>query len=76
MPSPTYSKVVETLGAFVPKEKAAGIVDRQLPKCNATADNLTRAGLQDMMTWLLGAANLYLPDATQKNALKAKLEAL
>lgn len=76
MPSPTYNKVLEIVSSYVPKEKAAGIVDRQLPKCNSTADNLTKKGVQEMMTWLLGAANLYVQDAGSRGSLKAKLEAL
>lgn len=76
MPSPIYNKVVDAVCAYVPKEKAVGIIDRQLPKCNATADNLTRGGLEQMMTWLIGAAGLYIPDAGTRDALKSRLQAI
>ncbi len=76
MPSPVYTKVLDAVCAYVPKEKASGILDRQLPKCNATPDNLTRSGLEQMMTWLLGAASLYIPEASAREALKTKLQAI
>ncbi len=76
MPSPIYAKVLEAVSTYVPQEKAAGIVDRQLPKCNSTADNLNRAGLDQVMTWLLGAANLYISDAAAREALKSRLQAI
>jgi len=76
MPSPTYHKALDVLSAYLPKEKATGILDRQLPKCSTTADKLTSAELTQMRTWILGAAGLYIADLGLRNQMQSQLESL
>ena len=74
MPSPTC-KVLEIISSYIPREKAVGILDRQLPKCNATADNLTSKEVAGMLDLVL-ALSLYIPDKSNRIDLKTKLQAL
>ena len=76
MPSSTYSRTLEAVGKFLPNEKAAGIIERQLPKCNATAENLDRKAMTEMLPWLMRAANLYIPDESNRKGLEDLLRAL
>ena len=76
MPSAAYADLLRTLSAFIPAEKALGIVGRQLPKCNQTAETLDKAGLKTIRVYVMGAAGLYIPEPARKKELEDKLAAL
>lgn len=76
MPSSLYSELLAAICAYIPREKAEGILNRQLPKVGKTADTLNKEGLKEMQTWIVGAASLYIPDASQREEFKAKLSAI
>ena len=76
MPSAAYADLLRTVSAFVPAEKALGIVGRQVPKCNQTAETLNKAGLKAIRVYVMGAAGLYIPEAGRRQDLEDKLAAL
>ena len=76
MPSAAYADLLRTVSDFVPAEKAMGLVDRQVPKCNQTAETLNKAGLKAIRGYVMGAAGLYIPEPARKKALEDKLAAL
>ena len=76
MPSADYSELLRTVSSFLPAEKAVGILGRQLPKCNQTAETLNKAGLKAIRVYVMGAAGLYIPEPARRQALEDKLAAL
>ena len=76
MPSAAYADLLRTVSAFIPAEKALGIVGRQVPKCNQTAETLNKAGLKAIRVYVMGAAGLYIPDSAKKQDMENRLAAL
>ena len=76
MPTPVYNSLLATVSAYVEKEKALGILDRQLKAKNLSPDTLASKDLGALMTALATAASLYVPDPGRKEELKSKLKAM
>ena len=76
MPSPTYNQLLTTIEAYIEKEKAIGIIERQLTAKSLKADTLATKDLATIMIGLSTASSLYVPDAARKEALKAKLKSM
>ena len=76
MASPTYDQLLTTIAKFIEKDKATGILDRQLKAKNLMADTLASKDLSTLLVALSTATSLYVPDATRKEELKSKLKAM
>ena len=72
-----YDNLVKFVNSYVGEAKGPGIVERQVKHCApSTADSFTAADLQKIVTFLIAAAALYIPDAAKKEEFKAKVAGL
>ena len=76
MPSPVYNQILNLIGNYVEKEKAAGVVNRQLSSKGLTPDALATKDLAAVMTAVSTAVGLYVPDPGRRDELKTKLKAM
>jgi hypothetical protein len=76
MASPTYNQLLSTIAGYIDKEKASGILERQLKAKNLMADTLATKDLAALVVGLGTAAALYVPDAGRKEELKNKLKSM
>lgn len=76
MPNIMYEKLLTTAGGYFDKEKAKSVIDRQLPRCNATPDNFTAENLKAIMNFLTGSLSLYVPDQGKRDEMIGKLNSL
>ncbi len=76
MASLTYNQLLTAIAGFIDKDKATGILDRQLKAKNLVAETLASTDLSALIVGLSTAASLYVPDAGRKDELKGKLKAM
>ncbi len=76
MASPTYNQLLTTIAVYIDKEKATGILDRQIQAKNLKQDTLTTKDIAALVVALSTATSLYVPDAGRKEELKNKLKAM
>jgi len=76
VPSPLYSTLLSTAGAYIDSAKAVDILGRQLARCSATPDNFGPEHLKAVKLHISGALALYVPDKVKREQLTAKIEAL
>lgn len=76
MPSPTFTKVLSTVSAFIDKAKAEDIIKRQIATCAATPESFSAAELKKTAKLIAGASALYVQDAARRQELISKVEAL
>jgi hypothetical protein len=74
--SSTYNQLLSTISGYIDKEKASGILERQLKAKNLAAETVASKDLAALVIGLTTAASLYVPDAGRKEDLKAKLKAM
>ena len=70
-----YDRVVKELSAFL-GEKADGVLGRQMKHCSKTPDSFEKSDLVTIMSRLVQASTLYMPDESQGPILAVKLERL
>lgn len=75
MTSPLYTKVVKVLAGSV-GDKAEGVLTRLLTRKNVAATAFGPADLTQIVTALVGAAELYIDDPKKVSALELALKAL
>lgn len=76
MASPTYNQLLTTIAGFIDKDKATGILDRQLKAKNLLPDTLASKDLAAIMVGLATASSLYVADPGRKDELKTRLKAM
>ncbi len=77
MASPTYLKLKAEITPYLGEEKATACIERNLPRCNATADTFNDANFKEILFYIIGATTVYLRSEEAKlNELTAKLKAL
>lgn len=77
MPSALYNKMLATIGHSIGVEKAEGVVLRQLKRCEgATPATFSKADLDRILTYLILATALYIPDKSKQADLAAMLKGL
>lgn len=76
MASPTYNQLLSTIAGYIDKEKASGILERQLKAKNLAPETLATKDLAALVVGLSTAASLYVPDAGRKEELKTKLKSM
>ncbi len=76
MASPVYNDILNLISKYMEKDKAVGVVDRQLTSKNLKSDTLATKDLAMVMTAIATATGLYVPDAVRRDELKAKLRAM
>jgi hypothetical protein len=73
MPSNTYLNLLNLVSAYVDKAKAEEVIGRQLPKCAATPETLSVAGLKDIAQLVAGACGLYVADKGRRAELAERI---
>jgi hypothetical protein len=76
MASPTYNQLLTIISGYIDKEKASGILERQVKAKNLLPDTLASKDLAALVIGLSTATSLYVPDAGRKEELKTKLKSL
>lgn|GEM_PF-3134311 len=77
MANQLYQELETLVTDYIGHEHADHALHRQLERCNATPDTLTKANVKEILNFLLGSTTLYLhPDKTKQAELTAKIKAL
>jgi hypothetical protein len=76
MPSVIYEKLVNTAGGYFEKEKARTVIERQLARCNATADTFNAEHLKTVMNFVVAATSLYVPDPAKREEMVGNIKKL
>ena len=75
MPSPTYTRLLNTAAAYVPdRATAEGAINRQLGAI--TPETMTTADLATLANRFTIALRLYVPDASRREEMTAKIKAM
>lgn len=74
--SPVYNNILGLISKYVDREKAEGVIQRQLTSKNLKAETLATKDLATVMTAISTASGLYVPDAGRREELRAKLKAM
>ncbi|HZR80270.1 MAG TPA: hypothetical protein VFD92_04155 [Candidatus Binatia bacterium] len=76
MPSPFYTKLVDTVAVYTGKEKALGAIERQLKHCPNDAEKFGPADLKAILTYVTSATKLYVADAAKRDEMIGKITGL
>ena len=77
MANQLYHQLEEIVSHYIGAEKAERALTRQLERCGATPDSVTKDHLHDVHNFLLGATKLYLhPDKAKQAELADKITSL
>ena len=76
MPSIFYTKLVDTLGVYTGKEKAVGVIERQIKHAANGPDTFGPSDLKSILNFVTAAAKLYVADAAKRDEMLKRLESL
>ena len=74
--SPVYNDILKLISNYMEKDKAVGVVERQLTSKNLKAETLATKDLAAVINSIATATGLYVPDPARRDELKGKLKAM
>ena len=75
MPNLIYYRLITLLEPFLGRDKAEATIARQLARCKATPESLTRENVKSIQNYLTGATKIQLAgDKAKQEAFEINLQ--